>query len=172
MFENATLIGQIISIIAMSLIILSFQMKSNKKLLIMQMSASTLFAVSYFLLGANSGAIVNLISAVRCLLIYFLANKKSKILLIGIELSFIIACAITYAGVPTILVLLASLIDTFSMWKNSGTLIRYTRLFAVSPLWLVHNIIVFSIGGIICEIFSITSCIISFIRYKKDGFTK
>ena len=158
--------GQIVSVIAMALVVLSFQMKSNKMLLVVQMLANFLFAVSYFLLGVYTASIVNLIAMLRSLALYFWADKNSNLLLITTLIAF------TYAGVPTILVLVASIVDSFSMWKNDGKFIRYARLFAVSPLWLVHNIIRFSLGGLICEIFSIISCIIAFIRYKKEGFTK
>ena len=164
--------GQIVSVIAMALVVLSFQMKSNKMLLVVQMLANFLFAVSYFLLGVYTASIVNLIAMLRSLALYFWADKNSNLLLITTLIAFIFACIFTYAGVPTILVLVASIVDSFSMWKNDGKFIRYARLFAVSPLWLVHNIIRFSLGGLICEIFSIISCIIAFIRYKKEGFTK
>ena len=166
------LAGQIVSVVAMALVVLSFQMKSNKTLLVVQMLANLLFATSYFLLGVYTAAIVNLIAMLRSLALYFWADKKSVILLITAELIFVVASVLTYAGIPTILVYIASLVDTYSMWKNDGKLIRYSRLFVVSPLWLVHNIIRFSLGGLICEIFSIISCIVAFIRYKKEGFTK
>ena len=43
--------GQIISIVAMVAIILSFQCKSNKKLAFVYGTGAALFAISYFMLG-------------------------------------------------------------------------------------------------------------------------
>jgi hypothetical protein len=34
-----------------------------------------------------------------------------------------------------------------------------------SPLWLTYNVFVFSIGGILCEAFSLASLAIGIIRY-------
>ena len=57
---------------------------------------------------------------------------------------------------------------TLLMWGGNGKYIRYGQLFASSPSWLVHNIINFSLGGIIGEIFTMCSVIVSFIRFGKD----
>ena len=61
---------------------------------------------------------------------------------------------------------------TVATWKNDGKIIRTVRLYAVTPAWLSYNIVMFSIGGIICEGFNIISIIVSFIRHRKDGFEK
>jgi len=56
------------------------------------------------------------------------------------------------------------------MWLGNGTHIRYVQLSVSSPAWIVHNIFNFSLGGLLCEIFAMTSVIVSFIRFGKNGF--
>jgi hypothetical protein len=61
--------------------------------------------------------------------------------------------------------LTAQLVGTLAMWSRNGKTIRVLQLFCVSPLWLIHNIFVFSIGGILCEVFNLGSIIVSLIRF-------
>ena len=75
-------------------------------------------------------------------------------------------------AVFSIIALVAQLIGTFAMWSQNGKTIRVLQLAAVSPLWLIHNVFVFSIGGIICEVFNLGSIIVSIIRFGIDGFEK
>lgn len=56
------------------------------------------------------------------------------------------------------------------MWLANGKRIRYFQITLMSPAWVVHNIFNFSLGGILCEAFNMISTIISFVRYRKDGF--
>lgn len=56
------------------------------------------------------------------------------------------------------------------MWRANPGHIRYTQLFVVSPAWLTNNIFHFTLGGILCEVLSMISVVVSFIRYGKDGF--
>ena len=57
---SLTISAQIISIISMVVMVLSFQMKRNKNLFAMQIVASIGFAVSYFMLGSPIGAMFNI----------------------------------------------------------------------------------------------------------------
>jgi hypothetical protein len=44
------------------------------------------------------------------------------------------------------------------------------QLGVTSPCWLVHNIMVFSIGGIICEVGNMISTVVSIFRFRKTGY--
>jgi len=65
----------------------------------------------------------------------------------------------------------AQLAASYSLMFKSGTFIRNMRFFFVSPVWLINNTVMcFTVGGIICEIITMISVIVSFIRYRKTGF--
>ena len=70
--------------------------------------------------------------------------------------------------VVQILIIVAQWVDSVGMWTNNFRNIRYCQLFAISPTWLIHNILVFSIGGIITEIFTIISTVIALLRFRKS----
>ena len=71
-------------------------------------------------------------------------------------------------GVVDILIIISQLVDTAGMWTHDLKIIRRCQLFAISPVWLVHNILVFSIGGILTETFTIISTLIAMYRYRNQ----
>lgn len=162
--------GQIIGIIAMSAIVLSFQCKSNKKLVIVMGTGALLFAVSYLLLGQPSAAVFNIIAFI-CSIMCLKDSLKNKFSFGIIALLYFVATWFTYSGWWSLLLMAAQLAGSYSVMFRSGTFIRNMRFFFVSPIWLINNTVMcFAIGGTICEIVTMVSVVISFIRYKKTGF--
>lgn len=162
--------GQIFSIVAMVAIILSFQCKSNRKLAFVYGTGATLFAISYFMLGQPSAALYNIISAIFSIMC--LKDRFKTKLNFGIIVAlFVIATYFTYENWWSLILMTAVVATAYSMMFKSGTFIRNIRFFFISPVWLINNTIMcFSIGGLICEIITMTSVIVSFIRYRKTGF--
>ena len=74
MFE----IAQVIGFFAMAFAIISFQMKTSGKILIVQSIASGLWIVHFILLSAYTGAVLNIFSVARNFLYYFLQKKDVK----------------------------------------------------------------------------------------------
>ncbi|MGN1096169.1 MAG: YgjV family protein, partial [Eubacteriales bacterium] len=88
-------------------------------------------------------------------------------------LSFILAVFVfKEAWYLAILPFIGAVGSTFVMWTRDGKKIRISQLFLLSPLWLIYDAINGSVGGVLCEIFNITSVIISFIRFRKAGYDK
>lgn len=162
--------GQIVSVIAMMAIILSFQCKSNKKLAFVYGTGATLFAVSYFMLGQPSAALYNIISAIFSIMC--LKEKYKTKLNFGIIVAlFIVATYFTFENWWSLILMSAAIASAYSMMFKSGKFIRNIRFFYISPVWLINNTVMcFTIGGIICEIITMTSVIVSFIRFRKTGF--
>ena len=70
-------IGQGIGILAMAFNILSYQSKSARGVIFMQLFGGALFAISFLMLGQYVGGILNIIAAIRAILFYF--KKQTKI---------------------------------------------------------------------------------------------
>ena len=163
-----------ISVIAMVAIILSFQCKSNKKLVVVMGIGALLFSVSYFVLGQASAAVFNII-AVICSIVCLKDSLRNKyvfgILCVLYIVANIFTCEDCCEDWWSIVLMLAQAAGSYSLMFKSGKYIRNMRFFFVSPVWIINNTLMcFSIGGIICEIITMTSIIISFIRYRKTGF--
>ena len=71
------IIGQILGVVAIALGFLSYQMKTQKQLLMMQTATSLVFCLHYLLIGAPSGMAMNVICIFRNLA-YFYRNKKQS----------------------------------------------------------------------------------------------
>lgn len=165
------IIAQIIGIVAMIINILSFQCKKNSNFFIVIGIGSLFFSISFLMLGAYVSAIYNIISIIRSSLTL---NKRFYT-----KNSFYLLCVLYVAGTIfaydnpwSIVLFVAQIVQTYTMWFKDGSIIRKSQYYFVSPVWVINNIIVFSIGGILCELFMMTSAFISYLRYRKTGFEK
>lgn len=175
------LAAQAIGIVAMSLNIVSFQFKSRKKLITAQLFGGLLFTVHYLLLGLATGTVLigcvlNFMSVFRSV-IYINKDRLHADRLVW-KLSFSVLFVIAYAMVFLVFKMSATpanlaievlptvsmIISTFALAMNDSKGIRRLSLI-YCPLWLVYNIIRFSIGGAICEIFSISSVVVGMLRH-------
>ena len=172
-------IAQIVSITAMVLNILSMQCRSNRKFFICQETAGLLFSASFFMLGAWGGALMDFFGIIRPELLRHEKIAKSKYtLLLLIFLLAICTLAVFFLSEERwyfiLMVSAAQLAGTLGMWTRNGKTIRLCQLLIVSPLWLIYDILIPtpSIGGILTEIFNMSSVYIALYRYRKIGFTE
>ncbi len=177
--------AQVISIVAMVFNCISYLQKKKSTLLICQLVGSVLFGINYLLLGAMSGALLNVISIIRA--IVFLKKDKLHADNILWTAGFIASYLASYALIftvfgkaPTPFNLIVELLPVIAMiainlsfrYADTKMVRRYGLV--SSPLWLAYNIASFSVGAIICEtlnLFSITAGIIKLDvkRTKKDN---
>jgi len=165
--EPIEIFAQALSIIGMVINILSMQCKRTSGVITMLLVGSTFFGVSYLLLGSFAGAIMNIFSVFRSLLLLFDKRTRANSQLV-LLLTVLLACStvgLYLDGPIALLPLLGQLGGTIGMWQRNSAKLRLWQLFGSSPFWLINNILVFSIGGILCEVFVITSVLISIARY-------
>ncbi len=165
------IIAQGFSICGSTVAIASYQFKKNVHYFLMNALCCTLFATSFFLMGSVTAALFNLINVLRSFTFAFLPKKYFKLSGAVMILLYTSATVFTYDGILSLFILIAQLAATFVMALDNGKFIRLTQIGVVSPIWLVHNFIVFTIGGIITEVFSIISVGVSIYRYGLNGFT-
>lgn len=157
---------QITGIVAMIFSVFSFQMNKHKQIMIMQIIATSLFGLQYFLLGAYTGMAVDIIATIRGIVFY---NKDKKwasnnIWLIIFVALFIVSGIFTWQGPSSVLMVGAMVLNTFSFSFTKPKLVRSTILIS-SPLILIYNILSGSIGGIINELCVEISSIVGLFRY-------
>ena len=165
-------IAQAVGIAAMAINILAVQFKKPRQLFICRIVASFLWGVHFLLLESPTSAIMNIVNITRSI---FLLNSKTfakpflwlTIVLYGVAGLVTMEYSLSLLLILDILIIIAQWADSVGMWTNNFRNIRFCQLFAISPAWLAHNIVVFSIGGIITEVFTIISTIIALIRFRK-----
>lgn len=178
-FDHIVIIAQVISIAAMIMTIGSMQCRSNQNFFRCQAAGGLLFTISFIMLGAWCGALMNVYSILRPELLRRekIASSKWVLPCLLVILAGISGALLFFPSEKWYLVLAvftAQTTGTVIMWKQDGKLIRMGQLFVVSPLWMAYNCLlpVPSIGGIITETINIISVLIALFRYRKIGFTK
>ena len=151
--------------------LVSFQIRKQRTFFLVQSLAGLLFTVNMYMLGAYTGCLLNFGNVIRSV---FIVSKNEKmhhpVFLVLVELYFIAVTVFTFNGFPSIIGLIPQLVSSAVMWYCGGKAIRMTQLFLNSPCWLTHNIIVGSIGGVLCEIINIISTVVSLIRFRRTGY--
>ena len=163
------IIAQIIGLIAFIFSLVAYHRKDKKTILNNMLLSNILNLVHYLLLGAFSGCVTKILAIFRD---YFIILKeKYKNLsniayLIFFIILYMIATIFTYNGILSILPLMSAIIYIIFIWNGNEILIKKTAFFCYF-LWLIYNIFVLSIAGIVSNIISIISTLIAIKREKK-----
>lgn len=169
---------QAIGFIPSLISILSIQLKTRKKILLLQLSCGIMWVLHYYLLGAYTAVLTNSIGILRSTLSYFNDRKWAKsifYLYLIITLS-VLSSIVTWAGPRSILPSLSLIATAIGLWSHNLTLTRI--LFTLqSPLLLTYDIIVGSWGSAIIEVIAFISFllallrldIIPYVREKRDS---
>lgn len=148
------------------LFFLSFQCKSNKNLFRVQFLSYLSYTTHLLLLGAFTGAVSYVINCIRSFCLAsrnsFLMSRKMCVILCMAQ---VIALVFTWDGPISILPVAANIASTIGGYTHNGKKIRIAGMFINSPLWIIYDIFVGSWAGILDEVASEASMIISVIRY-------
>lgn len=173
-----TIITDIIGYFGAFFNIFSFQAKKNKRLFLFQFLGSSCFTLNYIMLGAATGAIMNIVTVIRTL-IFMRGEKTRKPYILILLCLLIVACTALSSGeqllsgsLLPLIPLIGMLSTTCAMYSGNGKVIRLVQLFIGSPCWVIYNAVCGAKGGVICDSFVIVSTIVSIIRFGLDGFEK
>ena len=176
---------QAIGIVAMALNISAYQFKSKRSILLCLCMGSALFSVNLFLLGAVTGAIMNVLSVIRSLV--YVKMDRLPISIKWVNVLFIVTYLISYVLSFTVfeieptaknlllelLPIISMIAMTFAFATDNSKTVRLAG-FISSPCWLIYNIFNLAIGGILCEIITLVSITSALIRIdilgnKREG---
>ena len=161
-------LAQIIGFIAFFISLIAYHRNKKQKILSNMILSNVFNLIHYLLLGAYSGCITKIIAIFRDL--FILVKNKNKILsanifMIIFILIYILVGIYNYNNIFSILPLVAAIIYIIPVWNGDELTIKKTAFFCYF-LWLVYNIFVFSIAGIVSNIISIISTFIA-VKCKK-----
>lgn len=164
------IIAQIFGFIAFCFSLFAYHKKTKKKILFNMILSSSLNLIHYFLLGAYSGCITKIIAILRdSFIIKKETNKKlnkNHFLYIFIII-YIIIGFIMYENILSIFPIIAATIYLIPIWNGKPITVKKAA-FICYFLWLIYNIFVLSISGIISNIVSIISTHIAIKNFKKE----
>lgn len=174
MFEEFNLtafyiISQIFAVLSIIFDLVAAQRRKKVDLLKMDTLAALCSSLHYAFLGAWSGLVSKIITTIRNgLAVYQTAHKRknSKLILIIFVLAYIIIGLLTFNSAFSILPILAPSIYTIVIYTSNVKKIRYAVVLS-NLLWLIYDIHLISIAGIVAETIIIANGLIAIYRYRK-----
>lgn len=152
--------------------IISFQVKSNRGLYILQSVANVFYGTQFYLLGATGGLFNMGMQIIRNLLLLkidewkWLQWKGMAPLLCVPSLIYLI---VTWNSWLDLLPFIAMVVGTICYWTNSARILRLSELICVSPAWMLYDFIEGAYGGVLNELVILGSVVVSIIRFGWKG---
>lgn len=164
------IVGQIISVVAVILSFITYQMRSGKAILVTLSAATGVSCIAYALLGGTVALALNLVSILRNICYYhndkkFLSSKAVPVIL---ALLMGVLSIFTWEGYHSAFFVVGIMLNTLAMGYFTPQNLRKSILLT-SSLILVYNLFVPSVGGVINEVVAITSAVIGLVRYRKKA---
>lgn len=158
--------AQIVGLVGIICSLLSFQQKERKRVMALQMTASAMFCIQLFMVGAVTGGCLDSISFIRTAI--FSQNEKkwasSPIWLFVFIVAMIGTGILTWQDWWSILPIIGSILSTIALWMKKPSHIRLISLF-VGPCWLVYNLIHGAYTGALNELLAMSSIVIGMLRH-------
>jgi hypothetical protein len=162
-----TIAGQIMGWVAALITFLSYQCKEHKKLLVVQTLSTLSICISYLLLGAWSGMLLNVVCIIRNFIIY---RKDIKIFSYGFWPYALAALmglmgALSWQGPMSLLIIVALAVNTLFLYFPNVQNLRKS-IVITSTMVLIYNAYFSVWGGVFNELIAISSSIIGIYRYR------
>ena len=157
---------QAIGLVGTILFFFSFQCRSNRSLFRIQFLSYLFYTIHLLLLGAVTGGISYVINTVRSICLgsdwKFAKGKAMCVIICAAQVA---ALALTWSGWISLLPVTANIAATIGGYTHNPRKVRLASMLVNSPLWIIYDVIVGSWAGILDEIVTELSIIISIFRY-------
>ncbi len=157
---------QLIGIAALALTGIAYQGKTRHAILSGQLIGALFFGVHFLLLGAYTGALMNLIIALRNFVFEEKDHRSWANHAVWPPLFMALAAAVlalTWQGPISLLPVIATIIATYALWSGKPAFIRELLLFA-TLLWMPYTLAVGSYAGTITQIVMVISLLFGIAR--------
>ena len=159
------IIAQIIGLIALCVLGLSFQKNDKKVLLKYQIISSFLYALQYVFLSAWTGSLMNLMCMIRNIVYSKFENKRVPLWIVGIVIVCMIGLSMfSYTGIISLLPMIAVVIYTISLSQSSLKIVRLVEIISCT-LFIIYNINVLAYTGLIATVIELIMALIGIIRF-------
>lgn len=166
--ELGNMIGQALSLVAVALGVVSFQMRSAKGILFFQILTALVFSGHYFMIGAMTAMGLNLVAAIKCICYYARNKRGGKGLFVPIFFTalVVVTSILTWDGWYSVFIMTGLVVNSIGFALPDPQKIR-KLVFLKAPLCLIYNLCVLSTGGIIYEGATFVSAVIGAWKHSK-----
>lgn len=167
------ILAQIIGFTAVGLYLFSYQLKKRTQIVWVTFVSNLFYVLQYCLLGAFSGAVMDILSTAAS----FLAAKKHAprwkkhgkwLGFVSVLVIAVIGLAIAFLQKDPIelIPILGAIFQTVSLWCDNEQTLRKLGLCS-APFWLVYNFLSKAYGAALGSALAMISIVISLVRYRK-----
>lgn len=164
---------QAIGLMGTVLFFLSYQCQRNRDLFRVQFLSYLFYTTHLILLGALTGGVSYILNGVRsfCLgsKMEFARSRKMCGILCALQL---LTLLFTWSGWLSCLPVAANIAATVGGYTHNARKIRMVNLCVNSPLWILYDVMVGSWAGVLDELVSDGSVLLSILRYGWAGLEK
>lgn len=157
---------QLVGFCGTLLFFFSYQCKSNRGLFRVQLASYVFYTAHLLLLGAVTGGISYVMNTFRS---FCLGSKwkfgRSKTMCALICMAQLLVLALTWDGWISILPVAANIATTVSGYTHNPRKLRVAGMFINSPLWILYDVATGSLAGIIDELVTEISMLVSILRF-------
>ena len=165
----------LIGLAAVATFLLSYQQKKRNNIILLNVISRCLYILQYLLLGAFSGAVLDVLGAIASVVASEkdtgFVKKHLKAVIISVNLLIFgtgIAIAIANKSWLDLFSLAGVMLHTGAFWLNSEKLIRCVSL-AGSPFWFFYNFMSQAYGSAIGDLLTMGSIILAMYRHREKG---
>ena len=163
-------IATIVGVLAVAIFLLSYQQKKRKNIIIWNVVSRCLYVVQYLLLGAYSGAVLDVIGAG----VSVVAEKKDhprlarhiKVVVLACNLVIVGVGLLLYENIFSRLPIAGVLLHTGAFWLRDERIIRRISLLG-SPFWFAYNLVSRAYGSCIGDLLTMVSIVVAMVKYRK-----
>lgn len=157
---------QVIGFAGTILFFLSFQCRKNQNLFRVQLLSYLCYTTHLLMLGAVTGGVSYILNLIRSFCLgsnnAFLKGKHMCRIICALQL---VTLLFTWDGWLSILPVAANIASTIGGYTHNPRKIRIAGMFINSPLWIIYDILVGSWAGVLDELVSELSMVVSIWRY-------
>jgi hypothetical protein len=173
------ILSQVFTVIMYVLLAITYYAKDRKKVLILSFLSLIANILAYVFLDAWTGVAMCVVALIRNII--FLVDekkngkrdeitKKDIIILIILYDILIISTVFTYDEFLSLLSVFATMLYTYSVWQKKTIVYKFLGI-PIGVLWILYNIYVQSLFGIILESILLICSITGYIAELKNSKT-
>ena len=168
------ILSQVFIIISYILLAFTYQTKNRKNILIFNFGSLIMTGLSYIFLSAYSGLAMVGVAIIRNIIFIIDEKKNGKsnknstkdyVILAILYMISIAFAIITYNGILSMMSVAATMLYTFSVWQKNTKVYKLLGM-PIEAIWIIYNVYIFSIFGIILESVLAVSTVVGYIREK------
>lgn len=155
------ILGQIFGLVALGFCIAGFASKSDDRLMVLLISANVAFALMFAFFQSWTAAALTVLVIVRIALAR--RFKGSWSIMAGLLAINLLVAWLTWATATDIFPLMAAVLGTMGMFLLKGIALRIVLGLAAFS-WMLNNIVIGSVGGILAEAMVLVTNVITIVR--------